>query len=119
MAQVFDIDLDDDDHDSPAPSHVSKPFKSHKAQETIRVSPSIWRSGRSSASGFLYDGPRPKPLKALPSANMSKTEREDPIFVMPYMLTVDPKRMKLRSDRALPRDTKSSTLRVEPSVIIP
>ena len=66
--QVFDIDLDDDDHDSPAPSHVSKPFKSHKAQETIRVSPSIWRSGRSSASGFLYDGPRPKPLKALPSA---------------------------------------------------
>ena len=62
MAQVFDIDLDDDDHDSPAPSHVSKPFK------TVRVSPSIWRSGRSSASGFLYDGPRPKPLKALPSA---------------------------------------------------
>ena len=87
MGQVFDIDLENDD--TPASSHVSNTSKSQTSQEAIRVSPSIWRSGRSSASGFLYDGPRPKPLKALPNALATVPHRQ-PATIFGEILRASP-----------------------------
>jgi hypothetical protein len=49
----------------------------------------------------------------------SSTERQEPNRLIPYTLTVLPKRANERIDNALPRTNVSSTERVEPNLVIP
>jgi hypothetical protein len=58
-------------------------------------------------------------LKALPTAQKSKTESDDPILLMPYTLRLEPKREKPRIEVADPTWKESSTDSDDPSLTIP
>jgi len=49
----------------------------------------------------------------------SRTDKEDPSFVIPNTDNVEPKRRKLLSDTAEPTVTKSRTDKDEPSLAMP